>query len=418
MGRINESNFPVFRKLIEEVFLKATGKKIEKINEKIGDDIADIIKCSVGGAPGGKSLNNYINAVLLNDFTKHPVNPEYRTLNMLANYVLKNAETPESGGEKGGSKNSDTGWINFEKKYAFLISQSNATETAEGIKKMDTEKPENISIDISPSTETPLKKDFHFTAHDKKKFISAGIRGGIYAGILASLTIVLLRYLNDRNTTPLPTGYENVSFDSFMHDIFTPLLLFQIIAGAFLGYFCCYTAASNSKVSKNLLLFILSFVVIVILRQCMARDAWVLPGTRTYIDQNGHVRSGGGILGEPDFETLATGFMGAFVILLLVRAFRKNRLIALVKKDTLVLIIKSIICGIVAWGCMYGIYIILVERLQLIDKGDYLVDPSIFIVDFPHPERPVFAMAIYLIYVLSFLFSIRYHYYNGRQLLL
>lgn len=418
--RINEQNFPVFKKLIEEVFVKATGKKIEKVNEKICDDIADIIEESIGIAViGGKSLNNYIKATLSNDFNQHKVNPEYPTLNNLAKFVAKKSELSDSGTGKEKLAGFDTWWINFEKENASLILMNNSSMGSAEFKTVDFETEVETNADfeeiVDEDTTNPELID-EIKKGDKKKFIFTGIRGGIYAGILASITIALVRYFNGENITPFPTGYENMSFARFMRDVFTPLLFFQIISGGLLGFFCSYNIVTRSKLSNNLLLFMLSFIVIVVLRQSMARDAWFWPGTYLNIDESGNVRKGGGILGEPDFETLATGFMGAFVISFLVRAFRKNQLSSFVKKDAFVLISKTIVCGLLAWCFTYAIYIILVKRLQLIDKGDFLIDPSIFIVDFPHPERPLFAMALYLIYVLSFLYSIRFHYYNSRKI--
>ena len=132
-------------------------------------------------------------------------------------------------------------------------------------------------------------------------------------------------------------------------------------------------------------------------------------------DDHGNLRMGGGLLGEPDFETLATGLMGAFVILFLVQAFRKNKLAVFTKTITFGLTFKMIIYGLLAWGLIFGIYTLLTDRLGVIHKGDYLIARYFFTIDFPHPERPIFAIAMYMVYVFCFIISIQYRIHNKKE---
>ena len=110
--------------------------------------------------------------------------------------------------------------------------------------------------------------------------------------------------------------------------------------------------------------------------------------------------------------------MGAFVILFLVQAFRKNKLAAFAAKETFGLIFKTTVYGILAWCLIYGVYILLTVRLGIMHKGDYLIARSFFTVDFPHPERPIFAIALYMIYVFCLIISIQYHFHNKKERLL
>lgn len=436
MSRINEKNFPVFQKLIEEVFLKATGKAIEKISETRADDIADIIKESIGTLPSkkkfspkGKSLANYINAVLSNDYYKYKINPEDPSLNNLAKYVTEDLDKHLVSNKT----NTSLYWINFEKKYADLllpaipVTIDNPKIDSEGFEVQKAEQAATEGVTTSPQQEIEInlqksKKDesesenfwdnnnplFQISKSQTRKFVLAGMKGGIYAGILASVITVLFRYANGKNVTPFSTGYENISFEKFMKDIFTLLLLFQMIAGGILGSLCCYVAAAKNKFSKCLLLFTLSFIVVILVRQSMARDAWYVPGTYPHLDAHGKLkRMGGGWLGEPDFETLAMGLMGTINIFSLGHAFRKTKYRAFKAKENFKLLIRTIFYSALIWCLTYAIYVLLVHRLGILHEGEYLSDPSVFIVDFPHPERPIFAIALCTVYVFCFAISIQ-----------
>lgn len=189
-----------------------------------------------------------------------------------------------------------------------------------------------------------------------------------------------------------------------------------MIAGALLGWLCCYTAAAKSRPVNYMLLFVISFIVIVVLQQSMVRDRWYISGTYPYYDEHGNlIRMGGGLFGEPDFETLAIGFMGTIGIFILVHAFRKNKLAVFKANETFELSIKTIIYCTLAWCLTYGIYVLLAFRLGIIHIGEYLIAPSFFTVDFPHPERPVFAIALCMVYFFCFIISIRYYFNNKKE---
>lgn len=193
----------------------------------------------------------------------------------------------------------------------------------------------NISLENKPYSSLKLTTELSSVKHiSSKTFTIAGFRGGAIAGFLAAVIIVIIRYVNGASETPVNTGYENISFEKFMREIFPLLLLFQIFDNALLGWLCCYVAATKNKFFNNIVLFLISFIVTVLLRQAKARDAFYFSGTYHFIDRFGNAITGGGHLGEPDFETLATGIMGAVVFLILVKNFRKINLRAPALKET------------------------------------------------------------------------------------
>jgi hypothetical protein len=423
--RINDKNFPIFKKLIEEVFLKATGKPVEKVSEKICNDITDIIKEKTSTAiPGGKSLENYINTILYNDYNKQKVNPEYPTLNNLAKYVTEDFDNlsvqDKKNNENSKTKSNNAYWIKFEKKYAclFLHNQpdiNSALEESSSAKEIDEgpatqieptemlqknyEKLPILQAEIKPIDFTNSQKPFHYTI-DEKAFLQAGFLGGACAGFLGVIIITAISYVNGTNQSIVEPGYRSISFEEFMNKIFALLLLFQMLAGALLGWLACHAALAKKSFLNRVKLFIISFIIIVLFRQFMARDAWILPH----------------ILGEPDFETIATGLMASIAFFILVQTFRGIKFKRPTVKDVFKIILKITMYSIVTWCSVYFIYHLLTDTFGVIHYRDSFISTAVFTVDFPHPDRPVIAALLCIIYTFCIIAFIRSYAYTEESI--
>ncbi len=442
---ITEENFPVFKKLVDEVIVKATGKPsvnnpaIRETKSKTADklffqiaearanEIANEIYISTGGNIGARRLQSLINAALNDDFT---INTRNYTLNSLAKFVLKHENTIEIYEDKIGEL---LYWKSYLEKYKHLL-QSDCNNIADWqLGQSDTETdiiPEATVAEITPVDFMPKNEmgaaflnenSFdNFSKNktseklekviDAKKFIRAGFRGGICAGFFTAIIIAVMRYASGTNETPLATGYEKISFGKFMREIFPLLLLFQIFSGALIGWLCCFVAIAKNKFSSGIILFMISFIIIILLRQAMTRDALYLSGTYAFNDRFGNVRMGGGPLGEPDFETIATGIMGAIGFLILAKVFQKTNLKVPTLKEAFGIILKTIIWGISAWCLVYVIYLLLISTI--LHRGNYFISTSIFVFDFPHPERLIFAALLCMVYTYCIIASIQYQAYK------
>ncbi len=442
---ITKENFPLFKKLIEEVIVTATGKCslnnpaigevqskangefLLQIAEVRANEIANKIVSSTEKKIGGRRLQGLINAALNNDCS---INSRIYTLNALSEFVLKNSgasslykdENINSADWKSYLKINnqpllDTGLNNVAVKHSTETDTEIHIVSDERIEKTGRSNftPGNEQHSIVENKHNASEPFIHATKDrlgrkiEREQFAMAGFRGGICAGFFATLIIAVIRYASGTNETILATGYENIDFKKFIREIFPLLFLFQISIGALLGWLCCATAITKNK-SRSVLLFLISFFVIVLFRQLMARDAWHFPGTFPFMDKASSIRMGGGPLGEPDFETIATGIVGAIGFLILAKTFQRTNLNVPSIKETPGIILKITIYSIAVWCSVYLIYRLLVSTI--LQQGDHFISTSIFVFDFPHPERPIFAALLCVVYTYCIIASIKYQSYK------
>jgi len=245
----------------------------------------------------------------------------------------------------------------------------------------------------------------------ENNFRKACILGGIIAGLIGAIIIFISFKINSSNWT----GYDNIDVHKFQSKVIILIFLLQPILGFCFGYLLSVISWPSPNASKRMksfrfriLIFFFGFILMIILRQLMTRDAWVCP--LHYKETDG--RMGGGPLGEPDFETLATAFAGgsAFLILsyTLLRAFQLpyKRIKLSLNRTMLEIAGLSALLALFAWISVFILYKIL-ENLGLIpDKT--IIPTWVFNFEFPHPERAMFICLMSFIYILSTLLSIRF----------
>ncbi|RQW05374.1 AraC family transcriptional regulator [candidate division KSB1 bacterium] len=220
-----------------------------------------------------------------------------------------------------------------------------------------------------------------------------GIKGGVIAGFLLALLVILSRRVS---------GFQQLELDYFRR--LWPLMIFiGTVGGALAGFLCCRYAGlywSQTRLWRRYLyaalLFSWGFAIAFFVQQLSARDAFGPPGWYAFAD-----RMGGGPAGEPNFESLATGLLGGVFFLFLSRSMarRKSRH----ARDLLQTSIKVAVPGVVVWSFVYLIYVLAIAlKITQQDKVPWR-SSAIFIVDFPHPERVLLHTVIGIFFAASIL---------------
>ncbi|MBN1561121.1 helix-turn-helix transcriptional regulator [candidate division KSB1 bacterium] len=208
-------------------------------------------------------------------------------------------------------------------------------------------------------------------------FFHDGIKGGALAGFLLALLVILTRRVS---------GFYQLQMISF-RTLWPLMVFFGSAFGALAGFLCCRYALlyssqmrSSRRYLYGALLFNLGFVIAFLMQQLAARDAFGPPGWYTF-----HDRIGGGPLGEPDFESLASGLLGGTYFLFLSRYLARQQ--SYHYRDLLLTSIKVTLPGVVVWSLVYLLYV-LASAVGILHE-DYVPwrSSAIFIVDFSHPER-------------------------------
>jgi hypothetical protein len=280
----------------------------------------------------------------------------------------------------------------------------------------------------------------------KKNLKNACVFGGIIAGFVGALIIFIL-YMTHH---PYWIGYGNMNPAYVTPERIVLFFLLQMFVGVFLGWLCGHFTFTKANSSENwikryshiFLILISAFVSIIFFRQLMVRNALREPNTFPYeiddlrlltdnskcIDErfiklyhlntdtslhSKFVRMGGGYLGEPDFEMLATGLAGstAFLILIvnLAELFKigvQSKRYILSTRRMILITAKAAFFGFIAWISVYGIYLFLTETC-IIYKFGFIYARWVFSFDFPHPERFLFVFVLCGIYLISMLISIQ-----------
>lgn len=280
----------------------------------------------------------------------------------------------------------------------------------------------------------------------RKDFKKACFYGGLTTGFFGVLIIWLLYFLRPIAPDAFDiTGYGNMSPDEYKKQVSLIVTLLQMILGGTLGLLCASLGWPSYGTRKKrikdtsyfFLVFVLGFVIIIISRQVMARDALCPSNYRLHLNKSDfdslkktpcidasfmskfnvdttadsvkgkYFRLGGGILGEPDFETLATGIMGGIGFLTLVLSLLKLSNGSVPTKGALFSVAgKSTILGLIGWLSIFLIYTVLL-RFCFIQKYGFIYQRWFFIFDFPHPERMYLVALLCFLYVFTILLSIR-----------
>ena len=173
-------------------------------------------------------------------------------------------------------------------------------------------------------------------------------------------------------------GYESLSIESF-NQIVGISFLFHIVFGALLGYMASLVIQrlKNSNSHKFYILYLFTFFISVfIVAGLKARDSYLMCKF-TNKDCNG-------LLGEPNFELLATSLAMTIGGFALVSFILKNSFFS--NKQSLTYSLKyAAYCSIV-FSLINLFYIVIVKLGLIIDKG-HVYNSAIFKFSFSHPER-------------------------------
>lgn len=223
---------------------------------------------------------------------------------------------------------------------------------------------------------------------DEQVLKKSGLHGGALAGFCLALFVILFKKVS---------GFSSFPSTLFSH-LWPVIVLNGTLAGALAGWLCSRFGLMifHSKTKSGMLLLksvllLCGFIISVLVQQLSARNALTPPVWNDALE-----RLTGGPLGEPNFETIATGVLGSvyFLSLALTLSPKTNP----PKNSFLLTAIKTTVPGIVAWCAVYSVYFILITS-QWIPK--YYIPwkfAAVFIVDFPHPERVVLFIVFCFLY--------------------
>jgi hypothetical protein len=306
----------------------------------------------------------------------------------------------------------------------------------------------------------PLVRYWPMTINPALAISSQGARqaaavGGGLAGLLMAVLVTVLR--GDW------TGFDNLPRAELSWNL--PLIVFCALASGALGGWLCGWAAyppsgehRRAKGLRSVLILVAGFAITFLAHQLGARDALVLPGCyirvldergeplrisfperldlrkKAIIDkmtrsENGiwieqgtlpdgthrtFVRSGGP-LGEPDFEGLATGSLGAVALLVFVSLLRRWPLPT--KASAAKIIMTALVFGGMAFGFVGALFETSI-RMGLLTEGTApFGSRAVFCVEFPHPVRIFLDLGLIGVYTACVMMSILLHAEERRILL-
>ena len=228
---------------------------------------------------------------------------------------------------------------------------------------------------------------------ESKNFTKAGFLGGAIGGFIIAILVIVMKWINGFNGIPKAT-------------LLPIMLFFGTLTGGIAGWLCCWFAIAMNRTYQKfktrllfeILFFVTGFIIIALAHQLPARDALRKPGTYKVIDDvTGKKRPAGGPIGEPDFETVATGLVGGFGFLILARGLCRIRN----PKDKVIyaIAIHTTVVGVTIWSFVYVIYEVLLN-FEILEHGYApFGSTAVFRVDFPHPVRALLFILICLLYI-------------------
>ncbi len=225
-------------------------------------------------------------------------------------------------------------------------------------------------------------------AVDEQILKKSGVQGGAWAGFGLALFAILFKKMSGFSSFP-PTLFSH---------LWPIIILNGTLAGALSGWLCSRVGLMlfhSHKKSLTILLksvlLLCGFIISVLVQQLSARNALAPPVWNESLG-----RFTGGPLGEPNFETIATGVIGGVYFLSLALALVPKT--QPLPKSWLFTGIKTTVPGVVAWSAVYSIYSILITLHWLPQYFIPWKTAAIFIVDFPHPERVVLYIVFCFLY--------------------
>lgn len=299
---------------------------------------------------------------------------------------------------------------------------------------------------VLPPLPAPDDKDTHISDSD---WLSAGFWGGAVGGLLLAILVVILKSLAGFNGTPI----------GLFRRLWPLMVFLGTASGCMAGWLCSRNAlsirtergrsGSRHRLLQAVVLFVCGFFILIAVHQLPSRDALVICGqAKNYLrdpltdeplrllDPMTHqpivdpstgqfeqdFRLGGGPLGEPDFETLASGVMGGACFLFLARALARFKRRAPTRLEAIGAAIRVALVGAFSWGAMYALFLaldisIFQSKSQEIRRGiflkPYIVDRCVFVADFPHPERVFVYVLFALCFVMAILLAIKFRAEKG-----
>lgn len=194
------------------------------------------------------------------------------------------------------------------------------------------------------------------------------------SGLTAFTAIALVMIFQDYS------GYSNMSSEDLR--LLIPLLFLCVFFTlTLIGYLSIRAVfklyqSEKSKHRTYVNLFVICFVSSVIIRGLKARDSYFVA---FFLD-----RKANGLLGQPNFEVLATSIAISLSSILLVDFFLKNRVYSNLK--ILSFSMKSALSGAFAFALVYLLFRALVFFGLIIEKG-HIISSAVFRYSFSHPER-------------------------------
>lgn len=213
-------------------------------------------------------------------------------------------------------------------------------------------------------------------------------QGGAIGGLIMGAIMIL---------SPLIGGYSNLKSDKILQ--ISPFIIFSFTAtGWMIGFLINKTLERTNSSGgyktmsfENIMLFIICFFSSTFFRGFKARDSYFVAG----------YENGNGLLGEPNFEVLATSLaisIGAVVIV--EQIVKINR--AIIWSEIIMISVKTTLVSSFCFVLVYLIYFFLIQ-FGLIEKGDFIISTAVFKFSFSHPERVIFTAIFAFVLTLTIL---------------
>lgn len=369
---VTEKNFDVFRRLIDDVHLKAHGKPAIALSETAANGITQLIETATGRKITGRTLRAYTRAAMDGDFKK--VNPKLYTLHCLAEFVVhdQRAVTVQA--------TDHPYWYDYEKKFF----EANARSLNVALKLES-----NSSIEARTSiarTSIPSNADSIKTS--RQDYARACTVGGFVAGISNALLVILL--------PKILSGYFGFE-DRKLFEL-VPLITISNVAGAtLLGWFCGWlawtaeaTPRKGLKFKELVVIAAVTLSAIVFFKQMASRP--LLENGRSF--------------GRIDFETVSWFLMALVGVGALIAKLRDGR-----RYDDAQLLQQTILIAITALlpvMIVYFVFRFFVQPSVLHQMVLPSQDFDIIKLNFPHPERILLVALMSLISVFCILIAKRF----------
>lgn len=354
IGQGKDQDKAIFACLLDEVVQKGLGRPLQKLDKGSAIDLAETIQATIGEQLiGWKSLQNYTKwRVGEKETTSIPYR---RTLNGLVQFLWE--------------KDSHEGlWHQYRQQKMPEIEQNISPGNAP-----------ISSHQVAPLYTSNLSTRVNLGAY-KRMLIWTGLASGF---VTASVTILAYQL----------TGYHNLSSGLSIDQVVPLVFMSQMLCGGVAGWLIGITLdklRNTDTLRRSVLIWIgvclSSFVLFFILKGIASRDSLLVSGNLAHY-----------ILGEPNFENIATALAGMAGIVLVVKTLKNNLFPSLKHR------LKIALVGGLLGGVIFGFILILFNlsiAMGWLQEYDVFISPGIFKVSFGRHYRLPFFVILGFLYVL------------------